>query len=151
MLTELAQNPNKSSLAVCLSHLIHVLPCEERSEFGDVLRVFPEDILENNHGFIGHIVDPKTQEGPQLHRAVLGDTRKADDDSAKAPDRALGDLRIDICDILAQLVHNLLDVVLTGNVAENLELDVLNVARLIVFHEELLVLVFEVDVSLPQN
>ena len=101
MLTKLAQNPNESSFTICLCDLIHVLPGEEGSEFTDVLRVFPQDIFENNHCFVGHIVNTQTQEGSQLHRAVLGNTRKADNYSAEASNRALRYLGIDICNIFA--------------------------------------------------
>ena len=76
---------------------------------------------------------------------------QANDNRAKASDGALGDLSADIRHVLAQLVHNLLDIALGGDLGENLQLEVLDVGWLVVFDEELLVFGFEHKVGTSEH
>ena len=62
-----------------------------------------------------------------------------------------GDFCIDIGNIFTQLIENFLNVIFTGNVAQNFKFDVLDIAWFIVFDEELFVFIFKVYISLTKN
>lgn len=78
---------------------------------------------------------------------TLGDRRKTDDDHTKTANRPFRNICVYISYIFAELIYNLLNVVLAGNESQNFQFNVFDVGWLVVLHEEMLIFIFEEDVS----
>lgn len=147
VLTEGTENPNEGRFTAFFNKFVEVFLVDELAELFDQVRVLSQDVLKHDHGFIDNICNFKIKEVAELTGNILGNLRKTDDDGSEAPNGSLSDIGVDISHILAQLIDDLLDVVLRGNLTKNFKFYVLDVAWLIVLHEELLVLVLEHQVA----
>ena len=82
---------------------------------------------------------------------VFAHFRQSDYDDTEALDRFFGNLGVHVRDVFAQFVDDFLDVVVAGDLGEDVQLEVLDVARLVVLDEELLELAFENDVGATED
>jgi len=82
---------------------------------------------------------------------VFAHFRESHDDDSKALDRFFGNLSINIGDILTQFVDDFLDVVVAGDLGQDVQFEVLDVAGFVVLDEELLELGLENEVGASQD
>lgn len=111
-MTKLSQYPHESNLAIILNDLIRLYSANQWHELVHKVRIFPQDIFKYLDCFCGHVGDLETKEVLELRANRLGQVWKTNYDCAEACDRAFGDFSADIGHVLAQLVHNLLNVAL---------------------------------------
>lgn len=138
MLAELAQDPDECDLAIIFNNLIGLDAANKWYKIIDEVRILPQDVLQHGDGLRCHIRDLQTKEILQLGADHLAEVWQADHDSSEARDGALCNIGADIRHVLAQLVHNLLNVALACYLRQDLQFKVLDVRWLIILNEELL-------------
>lgn len=71
VLAKLTQNPDICLSSICFSNLLETFFGAEWHKTLNEIGVLPENVLEHDHCFIGHVVDPQTQEVSELLSYVL--------------------------------------------------------------------------------